>query len=303
MKISELATLLHTLEDEIQELEMDMFSSEKELKDKQSKREKVLNELTLYNKYKELYKNNAKYELDSKSLYAFKSLTNEKGEEVYVCKEKDEYKDDVNKYLEELTNAYNEGKIDKVTFEKMKLEAISLANDQLKRIKEDKKEENDKEIDIEEEYHKTLESIESTKEAYIGNQIGEDSYNGVCIKYKNMQEIEKKQLLRKTHEGLCSEMGIECDLDYTKYDLKTNQTVSRDGYFIKDKDLNGMPYPLDVVLLEQTYKLHIKEILNNKNIPSHQKEKLTEMLCDNLEKQKSLVFENAKKREISPYPY
>ena len=306
MKISELATLLHEIEDDIQELEMDMFSSAKELKDKENEKKKVLNELILFDKFEDLYKNNEKYELDSSLLYPFKSIIDEKGNEVFVCKDKEEYKEDVNKYLEDLNTAYEEGKIDKKTYNEMKEDAMSLAKTQLKKIKEEEKEqeeEKEEDIDLEEEYHKTLESIESTKKAFIVNQIGEESYNGVCIKYKNMQEIERKQLLRKTHLGLCKEMGITCDLSYTKYELKTDQTVSRDGYCIQEKDLNEVPYPLDTILLEQTFKLHIKQILNNKSIPLHQVDQLTKLLFKDLEKQKELVFQNAKKREISPYPY
>ena len=82
----------------------------------------------------------------------------ENNNEIYVCKDKEEYKDDVTKYLEDLDNAYNEGKIDKATYNAMREDAISLAKIQLKKIKEEKKEEEEKinEIDVEEEYEKTL---------------------------------------------------------------------------------------------------------------------------------------------------
>lgn len=302
MKINELATLLHDLDEEIQDLEIDMFSSEEELKNKEEERRKILNELILFEQFEELYKNNEEYEIDSTLLYPFKSINDEFGNEIFVTKNKEEYKEDVNKYLEELTVLYEEGKIDKKTFNEMKEEAIDLAKIQIKKIKveeeeKDKEEEEIKEIDIEEEYHKTIESIENTKQAFIVKQIGEESYNSVCIKYKNMQEVERKEMLIKTHRGLCKEMGIKCDFDYTKYDLKSEDTVTKDGYCIKEKDLNEVPYPLDTILLEQTFKLHIKQLLNNKSIVPYQIEELTKLLYRDLEKQKELIFANAKKEK------
>ena len=53
-----------------------------------------------------------------------------------------------------------------------------------------------------------------------------------------MQEVDRKKLLYKTHEGLCNELGIAFNLDFTKYDIDDSKTVNDEGYCIKSKDIN-----------------------------------------------------------------
>ena len=96
-------------------------------------------------------------------------------------------------------------------------------------------------------------------------------------------------------------MGITCNLDSTKYDIDDDRTVNGKGYAIKTKDINSVPYPLDTIILEQTFKLHIKEILKSKDYTVKQKEDLTKLLYDDLSQQKQLILDRIKKRELTPY--
>lgn len=300
MNIEQLAISLDKIDDEIGELEIDLLSDKKELEDKKAEKNKLMEALLFYSEFETLYKNNEEFDFDSKLLYPFKETFNKNGDKIFVRKDSKEYKEDVSKYLEILDEAFKMGKIDKETFKEMKEEAIELANKQMDRIEEEEKEK-EEEVDLNEDYNKILDDIESTKNAFIINQIGEESYGLLSNNYKNMQEVERKELLYKTHTGLCKEMGISFNMDFTKYDLDTDKTVSNEGYCIKTKDLNSMPYPLDTILLEQTFKLHIGQILNNKNYTPRQKEVLTKMLYDSLDRQKQLVFEKAKKKELKYY--
>lgn len=300
MNIADLATSLSELESELEYMEMDLLVDEEELKKKEQERKKLLNELLFYDEYEDLYENNNKYELDSKLLYPFKEAYDEQGNLIFLRKSSEEYKEDVQAYLDELTVAFNEGRIDEATFNEMKEEAIELATKQLDRIeKEEKEQEND--VDLTSEYNQILDGIETTKEQFINNQIGEDSYKTLSYNYKNMQEIDRKELLYKTHTGLCNELGISFDFDFTKYDIKDDKTVDNEGYCIKTKDVNGIPYPLDTIILEQTYKLYIGQVLQNEKYTPKQRNDLAKMLHESLSKQKGLVLDKIKKRELTPY--
>lgn len=300
MKIVTMATSLNQLKDEIDYLKMDLFSDEKEIEKKEEEKKVLLNKLLFYNEFEFLYKCNQKYELDSRLLYPFKEIINDLGEKEFVRKNNQEYKEDVDIYLEKLANAFKEGKIDKNSYNKMKEEAIELANKQIDRIDEEEKKQEEA-VDLNQDYNKILNDIEDTKHAFIVNEIGEDSYSSLCYKYKNMQEIERKELLYKTHTGLCKNMGISFNIDFTKYDIKDNKTVNGEGYYIKAKDINSIPYPLDTIILEQTYKLHIGQVLKNNNYTLKQKEDLTKLLYNSLSMQKELIQDKIKKRELTPY--
>lgn len=298
MNIVDMATSLNEIETELDYLKMDLLSDEKEIIQKEKAKRKLMNELLFYDEFAQLYENNKKYELDSTLLYPFKTVIDEKGNQVFERKTSDEYKDDVNKYLEDLTEAFNQGMIDQKTFKEMKEKAIELANKQLDRIE---KEEKDNKIDISSEYEEIVRDIENTKEAFVMRQIGEDSYQSLSYKYKNMQEVDRKELLHRTHNGLCNEMGIAFEMDFTKYDIDDDKTVTNDGYCIKSKDINGIPYPLDLIISEQTYKLYIGQVLKNNKYSPEEKSKLTSLLYNSLSKQKEVVLEKIKKRELTPY--
>ena len=96
-------------------------------------------------------------------------------------------------------------------------------------------------------------------------------------------------------------MGITFDMDFTKYDIADDKTVDNEGYCIKSKDINGIPYPLDTIILEQTYKLYIGQVLKNDKYTPKQKSDLAKMLHESLSKQKGLVLDKIKKRELTPY--
>ena len=300
MSIVSLATSLYEVGLELDALEFDIFSNEEDKKQKEIQRRDILNALLFYDEFEELYTNNEKLELDNKLLYPFKEIIDENGNKVFVRKDSEEYKEDVSKYIEELTDYYNDGKIDKETFEKMKEEAEELANKQMDKIEEEEKEQ-EEEIDIELEHERLLDSIEETKQSFIIHQVGEESYSSLCHKYKNMQEVERRELLHKTHVGLCNELGIACDLDFTKYDYDDDKTVSRDGYSIKKQDINGVPFPLDTILLEQTFKLYISNIIRSEEYTPKQKEELTKLLYKDLSNKKDLILTKIKKRELKPY--
>ena len=119
MDIASLATSLNEVEEELDYLKMDLLADKEEVKKKEEKRKKLLNELLFYDEFEELYENNKKYELDSTLLYPFKVTFDENGDKVFLRKDSEEYKEDVRAYLEELENAFKEGKIDKKTYEEM----------------------------------------------------------------------------------------------------------------------------------------------------------------------------------------
>ena len=300
MDIASLATRLNQIDLDLEEFDLDMFASKEDKKKKEQEKREVLNALLFYNEFEELYENNEKFELDNKLLYPFKEIIDENGKKSFIRKDSEEYKEDVNAYIEELTNALNEGKIDKKTFDEMKEEAIELANKQMDKIEEEEKQQ-EEEIDLTMEHQKILDSIVETKQAFIIHEIGENSYSSLAYKYKNMQEIERKELLHKAHVGLCKEMGIKCDLDFTKYDIDEDRTVDRDGYCIKTKDINNIPFPFDTILLEQSFKLYIHNIINSKEYTPRQKEELIELLYKDLSLQKDLILDLIKKRELTPY--
>jgi len=300
MDIEALATRLNDLNNEIDYLKMDLLADQNELKRKESEKRNVLNELLFYNEFKELYENSEKYQLDSKLLYPFKESMDAFGKKVFLRKDSEEYKDDVNEYLKRLEESFKNGNLDKETYVKMSKSARTIANRQLDRIEEEEKKQENK-MDLDEEHTQILREISSTKKSFIVNQIGEETYSALGYKYKNMQEVERKELLHKTNQGLCKEMGESCDIHFSKYDLKETDTVSKDGYCIKTKDINTIPYPLDTILLEQTYKLYIHKILNDKKYSERQKEALTKALCKSLSKEKDLIQEKIKKRELTPY--
>ena len=186
MEIAMLATSLHEIDAQLEYMDMDLLVDEEELKKKEEERKKLLNELLFYDEYKMLYENNEKYELDSKLLYPFKEAYDEQGNLVFLRKSSEEYKEDVQTYLDELTLAFNEGRIDQKTFKQMREDAIELATKQLDRIeKEEKEQENN--IDLSIEYNQILDNIETTKESFINTEIGEDSYKTLSYNYKNMQ--------------------------------------------------------------------------------------------------------------------
>lgn len=300
MDIAQLATLLDNLDKEIDELSIDLFADKDELKRKEQQKRRVQNELLFYNEFESLYKNSEEYELDATLLYPFKQVIDEQGNKVFKRKNKDEYKEDVSTYLEELKQAYEDGKIDRKTFLTMREDAISLGEKQMDRIEEEEKEQEET-IDLQQDYRNILEQIETTKRSFIINQIGEESYGGLSYRYKNMQEIERKELLHKTHVGLCKEMGISFDFSFTKYDIKDEDSVNQQGYCIKTKDINNIPFPLDTILLEQTYKLYIGQVLKNNDYTDKQKEDLSKMLYESLSQHKNLILDKIKKRELTPY--
>lgn len=300
MDIVRLASMLDDLDKELDDLSIDLFADEEEKKYKEEQKRKIQNELLFYNEFEQLYENSKEYELDTTLLYPFKHIINEQGEKVFQRKSKEEYKDDVKSYLRELQEAYEDGKIDRKTFVTMRKDAVNLGEKQIERIQEEEKEQED-EVDLEQDYRTIVEQIESTKRSFILNQIGEESYGALSYKYKNMQEVERKELLYKTHTGLCNEMGISFDMEFTKYDIKDEESVTRDGYCIKTKDINNVPFPLDTIILEQTYKLYIGQVLKNIQYTDKQKEDLTKMLYQSLSQHKNLILDKIKKRELTPY--
>ena len=299
MNIASMASLLNELEVEIEELSIDMFADKNELIQKEHQKRKILNELLFYDEFEQLYENNKKYDLDSTLLYPYKVL-NENNEKIFKRKNSEEYKEDVAKYLEDLKELYENGELDRKTYLSMREEAIELAEKQMERI-EDEEKEQEEEIDLDQDYHKILEEIENTKKAFIIHQVGEESYGALCYKYKGMQEIERKELLYKTHTGLCKEMGIKFDMSFTKYDIKDEDTVNNEGYCIKLKDISNIPFPLDTILLEQTYKLYIGQVLQNTEYTPYQKTILSKMLHNSLAQNKNLILDKIKKRELTPY--
>ena len=300
MNIVMLATSLDDISKEIDELTIDLFADKDELKEKENTKKQLLNQLLFYDEFQYLYENSQNLKLNSKLLYPFKEVYNEKGDRVFKRKTAKEYKDDVSDYLEELEEAYKANKIDRKNFLRMRKDAIELGEKQMDRIEKEEKEQED-EVDLKQDYENILRNVEDTKRAFIVNEIGEDSYQSLSYRYKNMQEIERKGLLYKTHVGLCKEMGISFDIDFTKYDIKDDKTVSRDGYCIKTKDINSIPYPLDTIILEQTYKLYIGQVIRSHDYTLKQKEELTSLLYKSLAQQKQLVLDKIKKRELSPY--
>lgn len=300
MDIASLASRLNEIELELMDLELDMIVDEEEKNNKENIRRELLNSLLFFDEHEELYTNNEKFEIDSKLLYPFKEIIDENGNKTFIRKDSEEYREDVYKYIEDLTTAYNDGRIDEATFNKMKEEAEELANKQMEKIEEEEKEQ-EEEMDIGLEHEKLLNDIEETKESFILHEIGEESYSSLCYKYKNMQEIERKELLYRTHTGLCNELGITCNIDFTKYDFDDDKTVNKDSYYIKNQDINGVPFPLDTILLEQTFKLYISNINRSNEYTPRQKEELTKLLYKDLSVKKDLILDRIKKRELKPY--
>ena len=300
MNIVSLATSLDEVNSELEELEIDMFASKQEIKEKEEKRREIINALLFYDEFEDLYKTNEALDIDNTLLYPFKEIVNSNGEKEFVRKSQQEYKEDAYKYLDAITNAFNNGEIDRIKFEELKQKSLELVDKQMDRVEEEEKKQ-EEEIDISYEHEAILKKVEDTKKEFIMTYIGEESYNALSYKYKNMQEVERKALLYKAHTGLCSVMGVTSNIDFTKYDFNEDQTVGREGYCIKTKDINSVPYPLDTILLEQTFKLYISQVMKTKEYTPKQKEDLTKLLYDDLTKQKQLILDKIKKRELTPY--
>ena len=300
MTIVSLAVKLEALNDEVADLSIDLFADKEEFTKKKEKLKKVQNELLFYSEYAQLYTKSEDLELNTSLLYPFEYVIDPQGKRIFERKSIEEYKKDVKSYLKEVETAYKNGKIDRKTFLAMQNDTIELATKQVERIQEEEKAQ-EEQVDIYQEYNMILDQIETTKKSFIVNQIGEESYGALSYKYKNMQEVERKELLYKTHVGLCNEMGIAFKMDFTKYDIKDEDSVTNEGYCIKTKDINNIPFPLDTILLEQTYKLYIGQILVNKNYTQNQKDDLAKLLYKSLAAQKNLILDKIKKRELTPY--
>ena len=300
MKIEEMATTYFALIEDLEALEIDMFANEEEKKEKREKLKRVRNELFFYDDHKEFYDLNDKYNLEVELLYPFKIVENENNEISYIRKDSEEYKEDVQKYFDILEELYQQNEIDKDEYDKLKEEAEEIANKQMDRIEEEEKEQ-EAEIDLQEDLNNILDSIKETRDSVVYNQIGENSYGVLQNQYKGMTEVERKEVLLGTHTKICVEMDTTCNIDFTKYELKTPDTVNREGYCLMTKDVKGNEYPMEVMLFEQISKVYIKEIYNKPGYTPLQKERLALLVANNIDRQKQMILNNYKKRELDIY--
>lgn len=300
MKINELATKYFSLKEDIDMLEMDMFSSDEEKEEKEKEYNRVRNELLMYDDHEEFYKKNDELGIEVSLLYPFKEAQDEQGNVIYVRKDSDEYKKDVGMYLSILEDMLNNNDIDIVEYEELKEEALEVADKQMDRIEEEEQEK-EEEIDLDAEYENIMDAIKETRDNVVYNQIGENSYGILQNQYKSMTEVERKEVLLGTHTKICVHMDITCNIDFTKYDLKTPECVNREGYCLTTKDVKGNEYPMEVMLFEQISKIYMKEIYNKKEYTPLQKERLALRVANNIDKQKQMILSNYKKRELDIY--
>ncbi|MBR3890792.1 MAG: hypothetical protein IKJ30_01810 [Bacilli bacterium] len=300
MKINELATKYFSLREDLEMLEMDMFASEEEKKEKEEEFDEVRDELLMYNKYKKFYEKNEKLGINVTLLYPFKEVQDEKGNLKYVTKDSEEYKMDVGMYLQILEDMLHNNEINNDEYEELKEEALEVADKQMDKIEEEEKEK-EEEIDLEAEYENIMDAIKETRDSVVYNQIGENSYGILQNQYKSMTEVERKEVLLGTHTKICVEMDITCNMDFTKYELKTPECVNREGYCLMTKDVKGNEYPMEVMLFEQISKIYMKEIYNKEGYTPLQKERLALMVANNIDRQKQMILNNYKKRELDIY--
>ena len=210
------------------------------------------------------------------------------------------YKEDVKLYLQILEDMLRNNEIDRKEYEELKEEALEVADKQMDKIEEEEKEQ-ENEFDLDAEYENIMDSIKETRDSVVYNQIGENSYGILQNQYKNMTEVERKEVLLGTHTKICVDMDVKCDIDFTKYEIKTPNTVNKDGYCMMTTDVKGNQYPMEVMLFEQISKIYIKEIYNKEGYTPLQKERLALRVAENIDRQKQMILNNYKKRELDIY--
>ena len=300
MKIGELASKYFSLKEDLEMLEMDMFASEEEKKEKEELFKRIRNELFVYDEHEKFYEKNDKLGINVSLLYPFKEIQDEQGNITYIRKDSEEYKEDVKVYLQILVDMLANNEIDRKEYEELKEEALEVADKQMDKIEEEEKEQ-ENEFDLDAEYENIMDSIKETRDSVVYNQIGENSYGILQNQYKNMTEVERKEVLFGTHTKICVEMDVTCDMDFTKYEIKTPNTVNKDGYCMMTTDVKGNQYPMEVMLFEQISKIYIKEIYNKEGYTPLQKERLALRVAENIDKQKQMILNNYKKRELDIY--
>ena len=233
-------------------------------------------------------------------LYPYKAIKDENDNIIYISKNSEEYKDDIKKYLEDLEQLFLDNKIPEEEYLKLKEDAMDLADKQMDKIVEEEKEKEES-IDLDEEYENIMDNIKETRDTVVYNHIGENSYGILENKYKNMTEVERKEVLYHTNTEICVSMDITSNITFTKYDVDTKDCVNREGYCVMTKDVKGNQYPLEVMLFEQISKVYMKEIYKNPEYTPLQKERLALRVANNIDRQKQMIIENYKKKQLDIY--
>ena len=200
-------------------------------------------------------------DLARRLMYAFYSV-----DQFFVAKgkNKQEVKENIERYKEELQKALEAGKVTQEEFDKL--------NDNLEELMEAK----DIELDNENDMEITNDQIEQNLEGFVVRNFGNElNFDKFCKEYEQLDLDERKSCLQQFNSKINQQLGISGDLKFsTNPNLKFENSFTDKGYYLTEDQIENQNLkPVLYAMMEKSMMREI-EIKNQEKISAQKKKEM-----------------------------